>query len=269
MQVINKVTIHAVPAPIFVLFCQLFASAFTVKSAEALNLIESDPLEWSKTKAFIPVIIGFIGTLFANIKVLQHANVETFITFRSTTPLLLSVLDYAFLGRALPNIRSWICLSVLVAGAIGYLMVDADFKLNAYFWLVVWYIFFTFDAVYVKFVCDTVKMTNWGRVYYTNLLSLLPLFCAFPFMGEHGIVSQIQWDENTLLPLVLSCLCGVGMSHASYLLREKASATLFTIVGILCKILTVGINLMIWDKHASMAGLGYLTLWYVSCCETL
>lgn len=30
----------------------------------------------------------FVGTLMANIKVLQNANVETFITFRSSTPLV-------------------------------------------------------------------------------------------------------------------------------------------------------------------------------------
>ena len=37
-------------------------------------------------------------------------------------------------------------------------------------------------------------------------------------------------------PLVLSCLIGICMSHASYLLREAVSATLFTVVGIVCKV---------------------------------
>ena len=38
---------------------------------------------------------------------LQYSNVETFITFRSSTPLVLSLCDYFFLGRAWPNTRSW------------------------------------------------------------------------------------------------------------------------------------------------------------------
>ena len=37
-------------------------------------------------------------------------------------------------------------------------------------------------------------------------------------------------------PLVLSCVVGVCMSHAAYMLRDAVSATLFTIVGILCKV---------------------------------
>jgi GDP-mannose transporter len=39
-----------------------------------------------------------------------------------------------------------------------------------------------------------------------------------------------------MIPLLLSCIIGVGMSHASYLLREACSATLFTVVGIICKV---------------------------------
>lgn len=32
---------------------------------------------------------------------------------------------------------------------------------QAYTWLGVWYVFFTFEACYVKYVCDNVKMSNW------------------------------------------------------------------------------------------------------------
>jgi hypothetical protein len=39
----------------------------------------------------------------ANIKVLVYSNVETFITFRSSTPLVLCIFDYLFLGRELPG----------------------------------------------------------------------------------------------------------------------------------------------------------------------
>ena len=50
---------------------------------------------------------------------------------------------------------------------------------------------------------------------------------------------QMAWDSQMVLPLLLSCVVGVCMSHSAYLLRDAVSATLFTIVGILCKILTV------------------------------
>ena len=48
-------------------------------------------------------------------------------------------------------------------------------------------------------------------------------------------------DPQVIGPLILSCLVGVCMSHAAYMLRDAVSATLFTIVGILCKV-TMGTN---------------------------
>lgn len=56
-------------------------------------------------KKFWIVAFVFLGTIFTNIKTLQYANVETFIVFRSSTPMLIAVLDYFFLGRELPDRR--------------------------------------------------------------------------------------------------------------------------------------------------------------------
>ncbi len=123
------------------------------------------------------------------------------------------------------------------------------------------YAFFVFDCVYVKHMCDTVKMTNWGRVYYTNFLAAVPMLFVLPALNEHKVLYETVWDFSTVFPLVLACAVGVGMSHASYLLRENVSATYFTIIGILCKVVTVIINMMIWDKHASSAGIGFLMIW--------
>jgi solute carrier family 35 protein len=116
--------------------------------------------------------------------------------------------------------------------------------------------------VYVKHMCESVQMTSWGRVYYTNALALLPLIIILPSISEQEILYKVDWNlavrrhafsscchqlESTqplpafynyqvLGPLILSCLVGVCMSHASYLLRDAVSATMFTIVGIVCKV---------------------------------
>jgi GDP-mannose transporter len=64
--------------------------------------------------------------------------VDTFITFRSSTPLVLSICDYLFLGRALPSLRSWLCLIVLLVSSVGYVLVDSAFEVRAYVWLAIW-----------------------------------------------------------------------------------------------------------------------------------
>ena len=48
------------------------------------------------------------------------------------------------------------------------------------------------------------------------------------------------------------------MSYFAFLCRAAVSATSFTVIGNVCKILTVLINLSIWSHHASAMGIGCL-----------
>ena len=48
------------------------------------------------------------------------------------------------------------------------------------------------------------------------------------------------------------------MSYFAFLCRAAVSATSFTVIGNVCKIITVLINISVWDKHASPLGIGCL-----------
>jgi GDP-mannose transporter len=233
----------------------------TVKGCNVFGVLEAEGLRWGLVRPFLLIVAGFLGTLYANIKVLMYSNVETFITFRSSTPLVLSLFDYIFLGRELPGGRSVFSLVLLLLSCAGYTYFDQGFKLQAYSWLCVWYCFFLFEACYVKYTCDTVIMTNWGRVYYTNFLSSLALLAVFPFCkGEHKLLKSYVFTTPQVILLVMSCAVGVGMSHAGYLMRSNVSATAGVVVGVVCKIGSVLINLLIWDQHASPIQLCFLSL---------
>lgn len=147
MLVMNKVAVHLLPAPSLVLVVQLFASWFAVKLCGVCGLITVDALEWKKLVAFFPISLAFLACLFANIKTLQYANVETFIVFRASTPLFISLADYCFLGRELPNLKSFACLVGLVGAAVGYALTDSSFVVHGYMWVGIWYAIFCFDQV--------------------------------------------------------------------------------------------------------------------------
>ena len=71
---------------------------------------------------------------------------------------------------------------------------------------------------------------------------------------EHEILTDFEWSAADFrVERVMRR--GVLMSYSQFLLRGLISATSFTVVGTMCKIGTVIINCMIWDKHASMEGL--------------
>lgn len=260
MLIVNKLAVKHLPNTEFVIFCQLVSSGLAMFVVGSLGIVQVDPMEISKIKQFWIVPIAFLLTIWANMHILAAANVETFITFRASTPLLISVADYIFLGRELPNTRSLICLLVLLIGAVGYVLNDKFFEVRAYLWVAVWFIVFSFDQIYIKHAVTNVKMTTWGQVYYTNTLASVPLFFYLVGSGDLGALRSFEWTNSSILWLSVSCAMGVAIAYFSFLARGAVSATYFTVIGNTCKVITVFINVVMWDQHATPNGLASLFL---------
>jgi len=225
-------------------------------------LIECDALQLHKIKAFFPVCLIFVATIFANMKALQYANVETFMVARFSTPLAISVADYVFMGRQLPDRGSFVSLLLLLGGGIGYTLTDKAFEVKGYVFCAVWYLIFCVDQLYLKHVADTVKMeSNWGRVYYTNLLSAVPLLFLFGASSEMDALADAS--AAGFLMVMGTVVLGCGMSYFAWAARAAVSATSFTVIGNVCKILTMIINIFAWDHHASEIGIGCLLVSFV------
>ena len=214
----NKYAVHKLPAPSFILWAQLFGTAVAVKTAHMGGLISHlDALEYDKLRAFFPVALIFCATIFTNIKSLEYANVETFMIFRFSTPLCISIADYVFLGRHLPSARSWLCLVMLLLGAMGYALTDAAYVVRGYMFCGLWYFIFCMDQIYLKHVTSTVKMeSNWGRVLYSNLLASLPLF--FMALGEQEAIQNASTEA--LMVVMVTVVLGTAMSYYAWLARS-------------------------------------------------
>ncbi|KAL7517172.1 hypothetical protein ACHAWX_002119 [Stephanocyclus meneghinianus] len=253
----NKYAVYKVAAPSFILFSQLMGTALVVRACAAMGKIECDRLEKDKCIKFLPVALIFLATIFSNIKSLQYANVETFMVFRFSTPLVVSIADYLFLGRKLPSPRSWACLFALLVGAIAYANTDSAFHVKGYTFCAVWYFIFCMDQIYLKHITNTVKMSNWGRVFYSNFLASLPL--VFTFINDTEEIEALKKISfSAALAVFVSVALGVGMSYFAWSARSLLSAASFTVVGNVCKVLTIVINVSLWDKHASPFGIGCL-----------
>jgi len=252
MLLVNKITVRNVPAPSLVLGAQLASTALVVWMSGLCGIIEVDALEMGKLRAFLLVAMIFLATIFTNLMILNYSHVETFIVFRASTPLIISIFDWVFLGRELPSKRSWLCLSGLLLGAFIYVKWDDSFHPKGYMWIALWYTVFTVDQIYIKHVCNKVKMkSNWGFVFYSNFIPSFPLF----FMSIAGQeATAVEWTQFGMAILLVSCFLGIAMSYFAFLARSSVSATYFTIIGNVCKILTVIMNQLIWDLHANFIG---------------
>ena len=107
---------------------------------------------------------------------------------------------------------------------------------------------------------DVVSNMRWGQ----RSIAALVVSCAAGDCARHLAKKRDLCKPSSQMLLVYSCVLaveGVAMSYFAFLCRAAVSATSFTVIGNVCKILTVLINISIWDKHASPLGLGALLIW--------
>ena len=66
------------------------------------------------------VPLCFELAIFANIKLLEAASVETAVVFRTAVPLITAWADWAFMDREAPSTKSTMSLFTIVLGALLY-----------------------------------------------------------------------------------------------------------------------------------------------------
>ncbi|KDP26776.1 hypothetical protein JCGZ_17934 [Jatropha curcas] len=260
LSIINKWAVMKFPYPGALTALQYFTSAAGVYVCGLFRILEHDPLDRLTMWRFLPAAIMFYLSLFTNSELLLHANVDTFIVFRSVVPIFVAVGETLFLHQPWPALKTWLSLATIFGGSVLYVLTDYQFTIIAYSWALAYLISMTVDFVYIKHVVMTIGLNTWGLVLYNNLEALLLFPLELLIMGElkkikHEISDESDWHTfDVVLPVGLSCLFGLSISFFGFSCRKAISATGFTVLGVVNKLLTVVINLVIWDKHSSFIG---------------
>lgn len=201
------------PYPSLVSFIQILSSAIIVYIIKFLG-VHVDELDYEKIKAYTLYIVAFVASIYANMKALNNSNVETVIVFRACSPISVCVIEYLFMDRALPTLRSALSLSAVAIGAIIYCLSDSQLKLegfSSYTWVMIYFVMITFEMTYGKKLTSSVKMdTVWGPVLYCNILAILPMYLLGNGNGEfetaYSALSSLPF--NGVLLLIFSCIAG-------------------------------------------------------------
>ncbi|PSS01840.1 GDP-mannose transporter like [Actinidia chinensis var. chinensis] len=267
MAVINKFAITKFNYPAILTALQYLTSALGVWVLGKLGFLHHDPFEYDTAKKFMPAAVVFYLAIFTNTNLLRHANVETFIIFRSLTPLLVAIADTTFRKQPCPSKLTFLSLSIILGGSVGYVATDSGFTLAAYSWGFAYLITITTEMVYIKHMVMNLGLNTWGFVFYNNLLSLMMAPVFWIIMGEYvDVFNAVGSSSGNLFELTaffaasLSCVFGLLISFFGFAARKAISATAFTVTGVVNKFLTVLINVLIWDKHAGPFGLVSLLL---------
>ncbi|KAM3374579.1 hypothetical protein P3S68_013293 [Capsicum galapagoense] len=215
---------------------QYSTSAAGVLMCGWLKLIQHDKLGLLTMWRYLPASIIFYLSLFTNRETL-------------------------YLHQPWPAMKTWLSFGTIFVGSVLYVSTDYQFTLTAYSWAVAYLVCMSIDFVYIKHTVMTISLNTWGLVLYNNLEALLLFPIELLIMGElKKIKHEIDQDESdrhsfqVVLPVALSCLFGLAISFFGFCCRREISATGFTVLGIVNKLLTVVINLVIWDKHSKLIG---------------
>ncbi|KAL3620654.1 GDP-fucose transporter 1 [Castilleja foliolosa] len=269
LAVINKFAITNFNYPGLLTALQYLTSAVGVWILGKSGFLHHDPFTLETAKKFLPAALVFYLAIFTNTNLLRHANVDTFIVFRSLTPLLVAIADTVFRKQTFPTKLTLLSLFVILAGAVGYVATDNGFTLTAYSWAFAYLVTITTEMVYIKHMVTNLGLNTWGFVFYNNLLSLMMAPIFWVLTGEYADVfaaitspssSSDLFEPVAFFAVSLSCVFGLLISFFGFAARKAISATAFTVTGVVNKFLTVAINVMIWDKHATPFGLVCLLL---------
>ena len=156
---------------------------------------------------------------------------------------------------------SLLALAMLTLGAAGYVETDRQFSIHAraYAWVTAYFFIISVEMAYGKLIVGShLKLKSmWSPTLYTNTLSVLPAMLVGLMAGElsQARLQGIELTNAALFWLLASCVGGICISWAGFLCQSLVTATSYTVVGVMNKMLTVTVNVLIWDKHASVSGI--------------
>ena len=73
------------------------------------------------------------------------------------------------------------------------------------------------------------------------------------------------WTPHAISYLVASCVVGLAISFTGWYCRSQVTATCYTVLGVANKMVTVLVNLLIWDEHAGLARARHACAMHAPC----
>lgn len=275
LMVVNKLCVELVPLPSLLCSLQLAVTVAVALLFKWVGLAEVDGFDEAKVRSFLVFTTLFSCTLYTSVRALAASNIATVLVFRSCGPLVIALFEWQCASGAALRPLGWIALAVVVASTAAFMLTDSALRLDgwvAYTWVAVYLLFDVASIAYGKSLAHT-SVSMWGRVLYTNALSLPQTLLIAIFSGELDTLRNLlaaRGNEpvaystartlGTSTAVACSCVLGVSISFYGWRTRRVLAASEYAMLGLANKIVTVILSVVIWNGTASAGGLCALTL---------
>lgn len=273
LLVANKLTTDENKNTVFIMLVQLATSVLFVVAGNLGGAIAlKDGFNVQMVKYYSVYCLTFVGGIYANMRAVRITDVETVVVFRCCTPLVVATLGTLLLSEKFPPPRSLLALCGIIVGAVLFVATNSESHLRdatTYKWPAIYTVVISFNMLYGKFVMKkmvALKSPVWGAVLYSNglALPLVAFLGALPTKTASGgwdgpgdltpnALRALSWSVPSLTSLTVSSILGVAIAYAGFNCRNVLSATSFTLVGVMNKLVSVLLSMVIYKK-ASVPG---------------
>jgi len=265
LLIVNKAVMLLIPsAPLVTSLQCVFCIAAVGGGAALCGAPRLGAMPAPLLRAYAAYSALFVLGIYSNMRSLEASNVDTVVVFRSAVPLVVAAGDWLYMGREAPSPRSVASMLVVVAGSAAFVALDAEFQVKgwaAYAWVSVYLVCIAAEMLFGKQLTSRHQASLAASVLLTNAFALLPFLAIGASTGElaRGLDAR-HFTPAAVAALLASCALSAGIGFSSWWCRSLVSATTFTVVGTVNKVLTVLLNVVVWDKHASPLGTFFLLL---------
>ncbi|EKX50772.1 hypothetical protein GUITHDRAFT_103362 [Guillardia theta CCMP2712] len=259
MLVVNRICLSYIPAASYIACFQMAFTVLVILIGASMGLCEVQALSSDGRSYMAAYSVGFALSIYFTLRALETTNMETLIVFRSCNPLILVLCDYYFLNRDCPSVRAIFALMIIAGSASMYIVHDKQLKMDG--WISYLYVGLnSLTLIFVmtigKTVTDKCTLTTTGQVFYSNMFSVLPMLCL-GWLTEEQVESKMIHTKSMVF-LLISSIVGSSISYFGWRCRELVSATTYTVVGIMNKVFTEGLNCLFLNSTASQEGIFWL-----------
>ena len=250
----NKVVLQFIPCGALVTSAQFLFCVLLLFILHMLSIVTIEDLTLTMVKKYGFYVFFFVAGVYSNMQALEIANVDVVIIFRAMTPLVVAFFEFLLMGRAFPSLQSLSSLLTIVVGTIWYVRFDSETTTDGYGWLVTYMVFISAEMLWGKKIVSDIQVNLTTSVFLTNLFAFFPMLWLGYLRNDFISVNPEWFTNEAIFLLIISSLVSAGIGYSGWWCRSIITATAYTLVGTLNKILTVLLNILVWDKHASIVG---------------
>jgi len=256
----NKILLSAAPIgydfryPSVLLLYQSAFSTFFVYSLKLMGLISVEPMKWSVAKKWLPVNVLFVCMLLSGTYALRFLSVPMVTIFKNFTTMIITLGDFFYFGQSLSGgiITS---LVLMLVGSVVAALNDLEFRMDGYVWMVINCTISACYVLYMKIAMKGTKLSEFGSVFYNNVLSIPLVLMLVLGDGVEGIHDYPHWNNpGFIVVAVFSGFSSVCISFASFWTVKATSPTTYSVVGSLNKIPLTIIGVIVFNTPLSLLG---------------